>query len=64
VEEELAVHYGDPWFDNGFVDYLKTRCHSDYCSESIFCDGLQVMWKEPVVMLVLQGGPNTVTRST
>lgn len=23
-----------------------------------FCDGLQVMWKEPVVTLVLQGGPN------
>jgi len=33
VEEELAVHYGDPWFDNGFLDYLTTLCHSDCCSE-------------------------------
>lgn len=35
-KRNLAVHYGDPWFDNGFVDYLTTRCHKDYCSESIF----------------------------
>ena len=64
MEEELAVHYGDPWFDNGFVEYLTARCHSDCCSERIFCDGLQLMWKERVETLVLQGGSSNINSST
>ena len=62
MEEELAVRYGDPWFDNCFVDYLTATYLSDHRRESTFCDGFQVMWKELGVTLVLQGGPN-VNRS-